>query len=141
MALVTGLILLIGIGKTSEVSKRGGTVASAKTNEERISYLKTFGWNVEEEACEIVEVAIPSEFDDVYQQYNELQKKQNFDLEPYRGKRVKRYSYEVLNYPGETENIRANLLVYNDQIIGGDVCSLKLDGFMHGFRLDTSSGK
>ena len=68
VALVTGLILLIGIGKTSEVSKRGGTVASAKTNEERISYLKTFGWNVEEEACEIVEVAIPSEFDDVYQQ-------------------------------------------------------------------------
>ena len=30
-------------------------------------------------------------------------------------------------------SIRANLLVYDGVVIGGDVCSVALDGFMHGF--------
>ncbi len=55
----------------------------------------------------------------------------------YAGKRCKRYSYSVLNYPEEPEDVRANILVYNGKIIGGDVCSLKLDGFMHGFAMET----
>ena len=53
------------------------------------------------------------------------------DLEPYHGKRVKCWSYRIDNYPGE-DDVLAHLYVYNDKIIGGDICSTKLDGFMHG---------
>ena len=49
---------------------------AAKTNEQRISFLETFGWEVEGEEDEIVEVKIPQEFDDVFEKYNEIQKQQ-----------------------------------------------------------------
>lgn len=106
---------------------------SASTNTERITFLKGFGWETGEEPMEISEVIIPTEFNDTYENYNNIQKAQNLDLSKYKGKRVKRYTYEITNYPGETSQTVANMLVYNGMIIGGDVSSLELDGFMHGF--------
>ena len=35
------------------------------------------------------------------------------------------------DYEGE---VRGNLLVYEGKVIGGDICSLTLNGFMHGFK-------
>ena len=46
------------------------------------------------------------------------------------------------NYPGYENKdgvIRANILVYDGRVIGGDVCSVELDGFMHGFEKPTQS--
>lgn len=134
-------VLFVGVfaitGKQAAVKANRHKTASCivENNQQRIEYLKSFGWIVEEEACEIVEVAIPEDFNDVYQEYNKIQKKQGFDLEDYKGKRAKRYSYEVKNYPNQPEYVRANMLVYNNQIIAGDICSLALDGFMHGFQM------
>lgn len=54
------------------------------------------------------------------------------DLSRYKGKRCKRYSYTVLNYPGGVQNVRLNLLICGNKIVGGDVSSLGLDGFMRG---------
>ncbi|MCR2025614.1 DUF4830 domain-containing protein [Anaerotruncus colihominis] len=106
---------------------------AAKTEEQRVDFLESFGWQVEPEADEVVEVQIPKEFDDVFTNYNTIQKTQGCNLEKYAGKRCKRYTYIVTNYPGQTDNVRANILVYKDKVIGGDVCSLELGGFMHGF--------
>lgn len=108
--------------------------ADAKTNEQRVEFLTSFEWEIEQEADEIVDVKIPEEFDDVYENYNALQKRQGCDLKKYAGKRCKRYTYIVTNYPGKPENIRANLLVVNGKLVGGDICSIELEGFIHGFR-------
>ena len=53
----------------------------------------------------------------------------------YAGKRVKRWIYRVTNYPRyeNADCIQATLLIYDGQVIGGDVCSTEIDGFMHGF--------
>ncbi len=98
-------------------------------------YLASFGWETAPEPLEIREVRLPEEFDDVYQNYNAIQRGQGFDLTPYAGKRVKRWTFTITNYPGEPADgvIRANVLVWRGKIIGGDVCSVRLDGFMHGF--------
>ena len=61
------------------------------------------------------------------------QRDQGFDLRKYAGKEVQRFQYVVTNYPNYPEGIRANLLVFNGKIIGGDLCSLEFGGFMHGF--------
>lgn len=106
---------------------------SGKTNAQRVEFLASFGWEIEPEAEEIFEVMIPAEFDDVIIKYNDIQKEQGCDLQKYAGKRCKRYTYIVSNYPEHDENVRANLIVYGGKIIGGDICSLELDGFMHGF--------
>ncbi|MDR2654668.1 MAG: DUF4830 domain-containing protein [Oscillospiraceae bacterium] len=115
--------------KSDSISKE------AASNEERLKFLESFGWKISEEALEIAEVIIPEEFDDVYLNYNEIQKEQGMDLAKLRGKRVKRYTYAVKNYPGTTSEVRANLLVYNGKIVGGDISSTSLDGFMHGFAM------
>lgn len=132
LAVVVGSAVLIGRGTAAASAKAGASLA-ASSNEERVSYLQSFGWEVEGEPAEIVEVAIPTEFNEVYQNYNNIQKKQGFDLTDYKGKKCKRWTYTVTNYPDVPEGVKANLLTCGDKIIGGDICSTEMDGFMHGF--------
>ena len=99
-----------------------------------MAYLASYGWEVEEEAEAIEEIVIPEEFSEVFQKYNEIQKEQGFDLEKQKGQRVKRYTYVVTNYPEEPDYVRANLFIYKNKVVGGDICSLRVDGgFLHGF--------
>ena len=94
-----------------------------------IKILNQYGIETEAYPVERVLVSIPSEFDDVYENYNALQREAGFDLKKYSGKNVWRYSYRVTNM-GTTQEIRANLLVYQDKVIGGDVMSTSIGGFM-----------
>lgn len=55
-----------------------------------------------------------------------------FDLTQYAGKTIQRYTYAVKNFPGLQENIWASLLLYQDQVVGGEVYSNQGDGFMQG---------
>lgn len=77
------------------------------------------------EPFEIVEVVIPREFDKVYQRYNELLKVGGYDLDGYKGRRCLRYTYLIPSI-----NSRANILVCDGQIIGGDISGITLDGIM-----------
>ena len=104
-----------------------------KTGEDRIEFLKQFGWEVKREPVENVEVTIPAEFDKVFVGYNEIQRRQGLDLSRYKKKKVMRYTYEVTNYEGAEGVVYANLLVYRNRVIGGDVCSADTSGFIHGF--------
>ena len=74
-----------------------------KTNEDRIKFLEQFGWKVNENPVEEVEVTVPESFDKIFIGYNEIQKRQGLDLSKYQNKKVTRYSYKVTNYAGEGE--------------------------------------
>ena len=103
------------------------------TEEERLSFLSSWGWEVSPAGGWVEEVQIPGTFDPVYDAYNQLQLKQGFDLAHYAGERVRRYSYPLTNCPNSGEDIRANLLVYRGKIIGGDISSQIEGGFSTGF--------
>ncbi|MDR1629973.1 MAG: DUF4830 domain-containing protein [Oscillospiraceae bacterium] len=135
LVVIAALVLFWVAGRDSNVLSDPTVNYSAKNAEERLAFLAQFGWEVGEDPIEVAEVVIPAEFDNVYSQYNEIQTEQNLDLKPYANARVKRWTYSVKNYPGVDDNagIRANLLVYEGRVIGGDICSVALDGFMHGF--------
>jgi len=105
---------------------------NVKTNEDRVEFLQSYGWEIEPEALDIAEVVIPSEFDEVYKRYNEIQKSEGLDLKKYSGKSVKKYSYRVKNYDSDT-SVVASLLIYKNRVIGGDVSSADINGFSHGF--------
>lgn len=128
-------IIISGFGTEAETFTVNGAEYSLKAhdNEDRRAFLTQFGWESSEEPVEVVDIRIPAEFNDVYTKYNDLQKSQGFNLEKYTDTRVKRCTYEIKNYPGETEGVRANLLIFNGLVIGGDISSVALDGFMHGF--------
>ncbi len=106
---------------------------TVEANEQRVAFLEYFGWKVVSDPTEVSEVAIPAEFDEVYQNYNAIQKQQGLDLEGYKGKTVQRFAYLITNYPDGKANVYAHLLICDNVIIGGDVASTELDGFMHGF--------
>ncbi|MDR0821894.1 MAG: DUF4830 domain-containing protein [Oscillospiraceae bacterium] len=92
-------------------------------------FLAAQGWGVELPPTEIKTVKIPPSFSAAYQQYNDLQKKQGFDLSRYKSKEVTSYTYKVTNY-SYNGDVFATVLVYNGDVIGGDLCSYALDGFM-----------
>lgn len=100
---------------------------TALTDSERVAYLEACGWEVDVNSCEIREVVIPSDFDETYQSYADLQARQGFELEKYKGKRVRQITYNVTNYPDDGEVV-AELLVYRGNIIAGDIFSMKTDG-------------
>ena len=106
-----------------------------RSNQDRIDYLSAYGWQVAEEPVATQELLIPEELDDSYDEYVALQSQQGFSLEKYTGKRVKRYTYEVLNYPTGETGVQANLLICKNTVIGGEVLSPQLDGFLHGLAM------
>lgn len=118
-------VLCSGVSKASAVSGKADIV----------KFISNFGWVTDSEPLEVKKVVIPEEFDDVYENYNKIQLQQGYDLSKYCGREVERYTFKVTNYPNyeNDDTIRVNVLVYDGNIVGGDVCSVRLDGFMHGF--------
>ncbi len=133
--LFTAVSLFILSRESQETVSNNEIILSAETHDERMKFISQFGWEVDEEPVQVKEVIIPTEADDVYNAYNDIQRSQSFDLTEYAGERAKCWTYTVKNYEGyeNQECIHINMLVYDGKVIGGDVCSVELDGFMHGF--------
>jgi hypothetical protein len=130
LAAVLCTVVLLA-GKRSE--PRPGLAASpAKTNEQRVRLLTDLGWQVSPKPVEEQTVVIPREFTDIYEEYNDLQISQGFDLKKYGGLEATRYTYEVENYPDCADRVYADMIVYKGKLIAGDVQSSALDGFMRG---------
>ncbi len=132
-AVVVGACIFLWGGKDQVEKKEypGGT------NEERVAFLQSFGWEVDADPAETRDVMIPAQFNDVYTTYNVMQKAQGFDLKPYAGEACTQYKYKINNYPDEPE-VYATLLVCGNLIVGGDVACAEVDGFMHGFAKDSA---
>ena len=77
------------------------------------------------------------DFDAIYTAYAKLQEKQGFSLEKYKNRDVIRYTYEITNYPDYDGTVYVSLLIYKNKVVGGDVCSADVNGFVHGFEAPT----
>lgn len=119
--------LIVLMGRAPEESET--PLPKLTTNEERIAYLQSLGWEVEPEPIETLQFLLPAELVEPYLSYNELQSSQGFDLERCCGKQVARYTYAVTNYPGQPEGVQANLYVCEETPAAGDVCSSGANGF------------
>ncbi len=98
---------------------------------ENIMFLESYGWKVKHDCHERVNITIPEIFDNVYNNYNELQKLAGLDLSDYKGQDAIRYTYIVTNFPEEIcDTVYANVICVKDTPIGGDVMTVPLDGFM-----------
>lgn len=111
------------------------STAKVRSNADRVAYLAEYGWEVSPEPLSTEELLIPAKMDESYQEYLDLQLSQGFDLTQYAGKRVKRYTYEIYNYPSGETGVQANLLVHRNTAIGGEVLSPRLNGFLHGLAM------
>ncbi len=133
---VIGAIALVMSGEKEPAATQNSVNYKAENATERAAFLSQFGWKFSDDPVEISEVIIPSDFDAGYVEYAEMNKAQGLDLEIYKGVRAKRWTYDILNYPGlenMTGTVQANLLIYEGRVIGGDICSLEQGGFIQGF--------
>ena len=91
-------------------------------------YVTALGWEVERIPVETINVKIPEKLGEVYAAYNQLQNAAGFDLEKVAGRICERVTFIVKNFDGD--DVRVNALVYKGKVVGGDICSIKMDGFM-----------
>lgn len=123
--LIAVLALIIPAPSTASSADIPVVSTRAGTGEERLSFLKNLGYEAEETPTQVREIVLPNETDETMTKYNELQKQMGFDLEAYLGKRVKLYTYRLLNH--KDANALAHLYIYRDTVIGGHVATANGD--------------
>ena len=132
-----------GVQVDAPQENKGETVSikyeKVKSADDAAGFLGQFGWVVDAGSAETAQVTIPAEFDKIFSGYNEMQKAQGLDLVKYKKKEITRYTFRVTNYQnaqGQSYDgvVYANVLVYRQRVIGGDICSANVSGFIHGFQ-------
>ena len=147
IAVITIALILVVVAAVLPFNQSRAVWNSARyqgisDNAKRIAFLSQFGWKLETTPVEVVEVTIPQKFNDVYLRYNEIQRAQGLDLTPYKGQRLKRYTYRVTNYPDFPGEVLADLLIQNeDTVVAGDVRTIAVAGFIHGFAFPDKNEK
>lgn len=133
MCALAFLAVLLMVGTAA-----GGVKLLAKdvcsTTEKRVAFLASCGWEADPASEQSQQITIPVRFSDVYESYNQLQRQQGYDLTDFSGRSCTLYIYRVLNYPDQGQTVLADMYVYKNQIIGGDVHSTDLGGFMIGLK-------
>lgn len=83
-------------------------------DDEQCAFLEQFGLSPVKntDSCE---VTVPTDFNDTYEEYNELQKEIGLNLEKFKGKSVQKVTYELEN----SKTKYAVLLIYKGKVIGG----------------------
>lgn len=104
----------------------------AETNEQRLAYLTSLGWAVNDQPIETLSITLGETLEEPYLSYNDLQRSQGFDLTRYCGQTLSRYTYVVTNYPDASLPCQADLYVCDGALAAGDIVCTGENGFMAG---------
>ncbi len=123
---ILGAMLVLTVVAAVSLNKDNTYKVNAALNQNRVEFIASLGVDVDDQNYTVKSVIIPQQFNEVYVQYNNLQKQAGYDLLKYTGKTVTQYTY----YLKDSDTTRVNLLVYKQKVIGGDISSVQLDGQM-----------
>lgn len=125
------LLTLIVIIVSGQFYAAGNMTSNGATNAKRVYFIKSLGLSPDEDNQESKNVTVPKTFSQVYENYNELQKKAGYDLSGYKGAKVTVFTYPVGKVsPENDDDYYATLMVYKGRIIGGDISSRNFYGEM-----------
>lgn len=93
--------------------------------------LSEFGWEVDPTPLSDEAFRLDAQLSE---DYLALQRASGFDLQDDLGQIVRRYTFSVLNYPSGEANVLADLLVRDGQVVGGDIRSASMTGFITSLR-------
>ena len=123
-------LLLIGTVLAASTPTAPLGAAHVRNMEEAVGFLNAMGWECIPEQSEMKASSLPTEFDDTFIAYNSIQLKQGCDLSKYAGKQITVYNIPIANHDS-SDNVWATLIVYRSTVLGGDIHSATMDGFMH----------
>ena len=132
-AAALGVVLIAAIVLVNHfkgASSPGAEPLTAATDQERTAYLAQLGWEADPTPVETLTFSLPQPLNAAYEEYNQMQLEQGFDLTPYAGMQVQRYSYAIRNYPGYPDQVQADLYLCGDTIIAGDILYYGNQGFV-----------
>lgn len=109
------------------LSKPRESSIQCSTQSEVREYLLSFGLELGD--CSVDDITVPFDFNDVYKNYNKIQISQGFNLANYKGKQLNRFTFSLQNHP-HGDKVFAEVLIYEKQIVGADIYSTDLEGFM-----------
>lgn len=130
LVVLVGSIVITGGDTATVFAESGVNFGGAGEHEGRIAFIKQFGYEINEAPISEATFSMPTDFDRIITDYNEIQRRQGLDLSKYAGKKVTRYTYEVKNYEGYDGIVYVNLFVCRDRVIGCDVSSADPTGFV-----------
>ena len=137
--LLAGLLLLFLLAAAAltlhlfgSLRDSGDTPQLLTDNQQRLEYLRSYGWEVENEPLETFQLLLSDPLPEEYLAYNQLQLTQGFDLNDCRGKQLTRYTYRVINYPDRPEGVQVNLYVCEGAPAAGDIIASGAGGFQAG---------
>lgn len=101
-------------------------------DEEAVALFQSLGYEIKVPPQEIKQMKLPETMDNIYEDYNQLQKQAGYDITPYLGKLVVRKTYLITNYSESDQiNVVGNLFIYDNKVIAGDITNVAINGFMH----------
>lgn len=100
----------------------------------RCAYLAALGWEADEASEELRDVYLPERFDALLEDYNALQLSQGWDLRAAAGRTCLCCSYDLVNYPGWEGRVIATLYLFHGRVIGGDIHTAAVGGFLRPLR-------
>lgn len=123
------ICILAAVSLLSYLFCSAGKVVFPKGEEaaDRKAYLYSLGYRVDSEDEVKTPIKIPTDFSEIYEEYNEKQIKAGFNLKDYKGRQATLYSYPLDDFG---EGVYISLIVCDGRIIGGDVSSVSADGFV-----------
>ena len=119
-------VSVISLLITMQVFSQKASLIDGSTNQLRMIYLKSLKLEADDSNVSHKDIVIPQKFNDVYTEYNNLQKKAGFDLSRFKGKNATVYTYELLGTKREI-----HLIVCEGAIIGGDIADVMFGGNMY----------
>ncbi len=137
------LLLALGVVLAAAVilrsSPRGlfsvGDMLDVSQPEGREKYLASYGWEIEPESEQERTVLLPRSFGDgAISEYARMQTNQGYDFASCAGLECRQFTYELKDGGGEGGTVYAVLYVRGTRVIGGDIHSAEINGFMHGIR-------
>lgn len=99
---------------TATCDELGTYSLKCSADDEKCPFLNQFGLT-SQRIADIRKVKIPNEFNDTYENYNNLQKKIGLNLEKFKGKTADKVTYQLNGKKAKY----AVLLIYKGKVIGG----------------------
>ena len=130
IAILVIVIAVVALLPHSPKAAESEPSLQAETNEQRVAYLESLGWEVDPEPVESLRLTLPEELVEPYLSYNQLQLRQGFDLTSCLGKTLERCTYRVTNYPDHPNGCQADLYVCDGVIVAGDIVCTGANGFI-----------
>ena len=113
LAIFTALCVVSAMGAMTD-NEQTASGASVKNEQAAADYLRAVG---EEDAAQLSceRITIPEQFDEVYEEYNGMQRQSGFELSEYKGKDALRFTFALTRHDASY----AVLLVRDCAVIGG----------------------